>query len=361
MFVTKRTWKKVLPALLMILSLASIFCPFVGFIAVSEATDKNEEINSTSKDLEIEKLRAEIEKLRNENEAMGPKLRRFTTVIGAVSGLAGAMIALLIWFLGKSATKKYEEIQSSKDEQEKRKLEQDKELAREEHNLELFKALGSDEPLTSIAAASVLLQRLKQFHKHKQEDKLSDSELMEHPTILQVLLSMLKKRDTYSESHLSLIKLIADSIVEHLGAVVPEPPEGAKDEPLTEESPLRKFDFQKTHLSNLWWRRVDARKVDFFDSDIIKCGFAEAFLEDAIFLDSDLTGSVFKKARLNRANLSNTNLDKTVLNGANLCDADLSGAQNIENAQLIDTKYNQNTKWPEGFDPRKAEAVLDKT
>jgi hypothetical protein len=343
-------------------------CLFIGIIAVSQATDDNDGINSPSNKLKIQKLEVEIEKLQNEirnieitNKAMGPRTRWFSTVIGAIGGLAGAMIALTIWFLGRSAAKRYQEVQSSKDSQEKLKLKQDKELAREVHNLELFKALGSDEPLTSLAAASVLLQRLKQFHKNEQENNLTDTETLEQPTITQVLLSMLKKRDEYSESHLSLMKLIADSMVEYLGAIMPGPQKDAKAEPLTEKSPLKRFDFQKTHLSNLWWKLVDAREVDFFDSEIKDAGFAKALLAGAIFLESDLTGSVFKEADLDNANLRNTNLDKTVLKGANLCNADLSGAKNIGNAQLFNAKYNHNTKWPEGFDPKEANAVLIET
>jgi uncharacterized protein YjbI with pentapeptide repeats len=202
---------------------------------------------------------------------------------------------------------------------------------------------------------------MKQFHKNEQENNLTDAELMEQPTIGRVLLSTLRKRDVYSESHLSLMKFIADSIVEYLGAIVPEPTEGDTDEPLTEKSPLKNYDFQKTRLSNVWWRRVDAREVDFFDSEIKYAGFAQAFLKGAVFYESDLTGSVFKGADLDGANLCYTILDKTVLNDANLRNADLSGARNIENAQLINAKYNHNTKWPEGFDPREANARIIET
>ena len=45
--------------------------------------------------------------------------------------------------------------------------------------------------------------------------------------------------------------------------------------------------------------------------------------------------------------------------GASLSGADVTGAD-LFKADLREAKYNANTKWPEGFDPKAAGAVLVK-
>ena len=67
---------------------------------------------------------------------------------------------------------------------------------------------------------------------------------------------------------------------------------------------------------------------------------------------ADLTG-----ANLAGANLKGANLNGANLAGANLLNADLSGAD-LNSAKLSGAFYDIQTKWPDGFDPIKAGAVL---
>ena len=66
-------------------------------------------------------------------------------------------------------------------------------------------------------------------------------------------------------------------------------------------------------------------------------------------------------------NLSHTNLRGRNLSNASLFRADLSGADlsganllkaDLREAELISVKYDENTIWPNGFDPVKAGAIL---
>ena len=59
-----------------------------------------------------------------------------------------------------------------------------------------------------------------------------------------------------------------------------------------------------------------------------------------------------QRVDLGGANLRGTNLRSADLSGANLSGADLS------EAHLGSARYNADTKWPEGFDPVAAGAVL---
>ena len=58
-------------------------------------------------------------------------------------------------------------------------------------------------------------------------------------------------------------------------------------------------------------------------------------------------------ANLSGANLSGANLSGANLNGANLEGANLYGA-NLDRADLGQAVADEDTRWPEGFDPRAA-------
>lgn len=57
------------------------------------------------------------------------------------------------------------------------------------------------------------------------------------------------------------------------------------------------------------------------------------------------------------ADLRSADLRGADLRGANLSDANLEGAD-MSGADLYATQYNSGTKWPEGFDPEAAGAIL---
>ena len=62
------------------------------------------------------------------------------------------------------------------------------------------------------------------------------------------------------------------------------------------------------------------------------------------------------------ANLRDANLIGADLNGADLRGADLRGSDmstaNLVGTILYESKYNNATRWPDGFDPQEAGAVL---
>ena len=82
-----------------------------------------------------------------------------------------------------------------------------------------------------------------------------------------------------------------------------------------------------------------------------------AILVGADLSHFDLSGADLTDADLSGADLSGAILWNAGLNGADLSGADLTNA-NLVGAMLRLTKYNANTKWPLGFDPEAAGAVL---
>ncbi len=68
----------------------------------------------------------------------------------------------------------------------------------------------------------------------------------------------------------------------------------------------------------------------------------------------NLAGADLSGATLIRVNLSRANLENSNLSGADMADVELEGAK------LRGAHYDSRTRWPHGFDPMKAGAVLVK-
>jgi hypothetical protein len=256
-------------------------------------------------ELEFEKLRAEVNNLEIENEALGVGTRKFSAILGGIGGITGALLTFLVGFAGLRLKAVQDERLRQEKNLEERRLGQDRRLAREKQTLEVFRDLGSENPRTQIAAASLLLQRLK-------SPQLPDSEEdMERPTIIKVLVSVLKeKRQTDEAGFDTLRKYIADNLLEILG------------------DDIRSYDWQNVNLSKVWWKGIDASGVDFYRANLREAGFRDADLTNAVFYEADLSNAVLKNAKLAGCNFYDAILDGTSLQGAS---------------------YDEHTVWPNGF------------
>lgn len=297
-----------------------------GSSAISPATIEDE-MEEDMRRAEIQKLQAEIESLRLQNEALDVQTRRWSAWLGAIGGITGAMLAFVVGLLGYWLNR----LQAARTMQEKqltlRRLEQESLLEREKQNLELYTSLGHDNPRVQFAAASVLLERLSTFRDRSlRHEELTEAEMIEHPTIILVLIAVIKERTAAIEINRALPKHIADNLVKALGAVVPE---GQRPHRRS-ASQLIPYDWQNANLAEVWWESVDARGIDFFQANFQKAGLAKAFLQNAVFYDADLQNAVLRGAHLEGANFFGAQLDGAKLDGAT---------------------YSDKTVWPEGFTP----------
>jgi hypothetical protein len=77
--------------------------------------------------------------------------------------------------------------------------------------------------------------------------------------------------------------------------------------------------------------------------------------ENTHLVGADLRGTSLRGADLSNLNLWSTNLAGADLTGADLRDSCLIGTDlteaNLKDAQLGDAYFNQDTRWPDGFDP----------
>jgi hypothetical protein len=278
------------------------------------------------RDQQIEKLELENQKLQIEVQnlsAATPDEHLAITAAGAIGTVVGTMVTLLVALVGWWINRTYNRTQH-------KKIEQERQLSREKHNLELFQGLGSDNARVRIASASVLLQRLRsEYAGLGAGGNTGDAgEKEEVRTLVQVLLSVIKDRQGRDdEGDIALRKHIGDNLVKALNLVRDESHPSSDVNP----SALQSFDLQGALLRDVFWRGVNLRHVDLFGADLQKASLRNADLRNAVLMEADLRGAVLQGA---------------MLEGANLQYADLTGA-----------KYDRHTLWPESFDPKASGAI----
>jgi hypothetical protein len=286
-----------------------------------------------SRGLDQEKLALEVDRLRWEATWCWRLAVQFGGSFGTVLTVIGGGLG---WFIARKVNAA-----------RLRMMDQERELTREKHNIELFRGLASRRPRRQLAAAAALLQRV--FAQPRPVPDGS-TEANEQKTIVDVLVAVLKEKPKSGSAAPAAVseatelgKYIGDNIVKALGAVVPE---GKRPNP-HEDSPLgqAETDWQKAQLVDVWWERVDARGIDFFEANFNKAGLKGAFLKQTVFFKASLRGTVLRNADLRGANLQEADLTRARLNGA-----DLTGA-NLRDAVLDGIEYDDKTKWPEGFRP----------
>jgi len=124
-----------------------------------------------------------------------------------------------------------------------------------------------------------------------------------------------------------------------------------------EEADLREADLWKANLEKTNLVRADLRKANLASTNLVEANLESANLwradlERAKLGKANLRDAVLVEAFLWRADLERANLVEALLDGADLWEA------NLEDADLRGAFYSAETKWPEGFDPDEAGAVI---
>ena len=233
---------------------------------------------------------------------------------------------------------------------QRKRLTNEEEAHRETHNLSLFRALSSSNPRLQLAAAAVLVERLKRLSK---EPKLSDFQESEKVAIIRALVSVTKVGAAPSDEpepgraghSIGIGKFVADSVAEILDA---EWTTREKRKTLTRnKSPLQPYDWQSVRLHYAWWAGVDAREIDFFRADLSHSGMKLAHLQNAQLREAILCGTKLEGADLSGANLTEADITDTNFKKANLSGAILTGVKNFSTASFENAKYDKTTILPE--------------
>ena len=120
---------------------------------------------------------------------------------------------------------------------------------------------------------------------------------------------------------------------------------------------LHRADLIKADLRGADLIHADLRGANLIKADLRGANLSGATLSGATLSQAYLNGAKLVRANLSGATLIQADLSYTKLVRAKLVRADLSRAD-LSEADLSKAKYDDNTKWPDGFDPVAAGAIL---
>jgi len=140
-------------------------------------------------------------------------------------------------------------------------------------------------------------------------------------------------------------------------------------------SSLRGANLRHAHLSGADLQEADLHgaRTDLHSAKLITANLRLAKLSDADLTDADLRGADLAGADLRGANFRNADLRDANLAGADLrlavLSADLRGAvfaadfrpARLDGAGLAGARWDETTRWPQGFEPRAAIDALSKS
>jgi len=313
-------------------------------------------------DAQISKLRAEVETL--ESQTSGSLF--YTGLFGAVGGLVAALIAGVVTVTGYKINKNVREASTRRSLQEKR-------LGNDARLLGIFEHLGHEHARVQLASAAVLLElldyslleRMLNYEASPTGDNPMQDGDQNAVSIVNVLLGILKEKAPVKESGpvdseqnsdsqqtavsheaadplalRSIQKFIGDNIVKKLMAKPMNEEEQFPDAETRDLSLLHRLDWQGAQLENVWWKGVDARRLDLYEAQLHKAGLSFALLENVVFFRADLSEAVLKHAMLKGASLAQ----------ANVCGADLRSSSLVE-ACVERATYDERTKFLDDYDP----------
>ena len=114
----------------------------------------------------------------------------------------------------------------------------------------------------------------------------------------------------------------------------------------------------KANLQKLNLCGLNLEHVNLNEAYLHGAGLIGTHLKGSSLIGADLSAADLTKANLENVDMTSADLRNAWFKNANLCGTILSGA-NIKKAVFQGAQYNSNTKWPEGFDPQDAGAVLE--
>lgn len=98
--------------------------------------------------------------------------------------------------------------------------------------------------------------------------------------------------------------------------------------------------------------------ASFARAKLMRADLHGARLTGAVLYKADLSSAILERALLDSADLQGAQLIGTSLIGASLIGANLTGAV-LTDAVLQHARYDETTRWPDGFDPRAAGATYE--
>ncbi len=278
---------------------------------------------------EISKLQEEVESLREVNRTNSSKFGFLIPWSGLLTTLISGAVALIVSVFGYRFRQSFDTAQA-------RKLDQERTIQREEHNIKLMAGLGSVNRTKQLAAAASILGRVREITGAGDSVAAkSNAQASELKVLSDVMIAVI--RDPKLND--AVAKYIAEEVVAVFKLRAPAAPGKPGAESFKPLLNLSDYNLSGAKLKNVWWARVVAENVDFFEADLSEASLRDARLKGVRFYETNL-----QKAVLIGADLSGANFEGAKLQGARLTNARLDGAINIDKAL-----WDETTLWPEGF------------
>jgi uncharacterized protein YjbI with pentapeptide repeats len=118
-------------------------------------------------------------------------------------------------------------------------------------------------------------------------------------------------------------------------------------------------DFERAVFNDAILPRAYMIHAFFKEAELEHADFQAAEAEHAQLEDTHLAHANFEEAELSFANFTGADATEVNFTHAYLDNTVLAGALNLNSACLRGATYNALTRWPQGFDPRRAGAVLE--
>ena len=126
---------------------------------------------------------------------------------------------------------------------------------------------------------------------------------------------------------------------------------------------VTKVRFVSSDFSRSVFKGARLEDVSFSSSDLTGSDFSDATLKGFRTYGSDLAGAKFRGARITGASFGRQDLKDSDFTGAEILNSRIHGSDFrnavLEGVSLEGSKYDCGTRWPEGFDPVAAGAVID--
>lgn len=307
---------------------------------------------------EITNLQEENTELRRNNNALSAPLAFLLPWSGLITGLVGLFVAitapLLGWWINRGVGNR-----------EKLRLEQERQLKRESHNLELMRNLGSKEISVQLTSASALLRRYEDIQVLLGEKDISKTEAVALKTEARLIKDAIFAALCQPDGNPDFCKYAADRMVASFGMllrtdqgkVTKTRPGNAKDAP---KSAMAEYGLQRAKLGHVFWRFVHGAGVDFYAATLTSAGLRDAWLTNAIFRRANLEKAVLINADLRGANFSKANLASADLRGADISGAIFTDATGLDTALFsASTRFSDDTRWPDARRPGAGYALTE--
>ena len=182
-----------------------------------------------------------------------------------------------------------------------------------------------------------------------QEQQFKDTQQQQNETLFSNALQLLCKQDDVQAKSVGLKELIR---LRQAGAIEKKRIDSITSSKLQlQHAEFKKANFKEVNLEGADFTDANLTSANFEGADLSYAIFTEANMHNVNLLHADISGAMFCGAIFAKTDLKNVDFGCSYIRYASFAGADIREAK-IENAHLKKAIWDDNTKFPEGLDPK---------